>query len=150
MSFCAKPIRIATLLLCLVVMFAGCSTLRTSGSKNAALPTDEAATPTANYYVEIHPAFGKPSLYTGEISKPTTVQEALEVSGAFDKLSNLSIDLHRRLPGGSPPLKLPVELKTSDQVKYEQDYALHPNDRIVARQNTESPLDRVVDSLMGR
>ena len=150
MSFCAKPVRIATVLSFCLIMFVGCSTLRTSGKNNNSLPTGNAATAaTATYFVELHPAFGKSLRYAGQITKPTTIQNALEESGAFDKVKSMNVDLVRNLPGGGPPLKLAVEMKSGKQVKFEQDYALHPNDRIIVRQKTSSPIDKVVDSLMG-
>ncbi len=106
------------------------------------------ANATANYYVEMHPVLGKPKVYTGVISKPTTVQEALEASGALKEYPAMLVDLHRRLPNGASH-KLPVEFKKGKQVKYEQDYALHPNDRIVVQAKSNSPLDKIVVQVFG-
>ena len=103
---------------------------------------------TAEYFVEMHPNIGKPKLYRGKISEPTTVQQALEISGAMDEFSRIQVDVYRQLPDGRP-LKLPVELKKGKQVRYEQDYSLHPNDRIIVRPKSSSPLDKLVDQVFG-
>ncbi len=102
----------------------------------------------APYFVEIHSSFGKPKLYRGQITKPTTVQAALEISGAFSAMKSMTVDLHRRLPDGGS-LKLPVEFDKDKQVRIDQDYSLHPHDRIIARAKSSSPLDKLVDQVFG-
>ncbi len=102
----------------------------------------------APYFVEMHPIIGKAKLFQGAISQPTTVQNALQQSGAFKMTNSMTVDLHRQLPNGGV-LKLPVEFKKNRQVKYEQDYALHPHDRIVVQAKSNSPLDKLVDQVFG-
>ena len=150
MTFCSKVGQFATVISMVLVISSGCSMLPNQTIKKGELPTDSSAAPTAdssqaNYFVEIHASFGQPKLFTGTISEPTTVQQALNKSGALKNIGSPQVDLYRVLPGGAPPLKMPVEFK-GKLVKYEQDYALHPNDRIIVRNNSSS-FSELVDSL---
>ena len=104
--------------------------------------------PPAPFYVEMHPILGKPKVYEGEIAQPITVQNALQQSGAFKFTNSMTVDLHRQLPDGGI-LKMPVEFKKNRQVMYEQDYALHPHDRIVVQAKSNSPFDKLVDQVFG-
>ena len=133
-------------LLCCFV-FTGCSVF--SGVSEKQLPSETAnVSSTSNFFVEMHKNFGEPKVYKGTITKPTTVQNALDESGATKQFSTMTIDLYRQLPGGGQ-LKLPVDFKSGKQVKYEQDYALHPNDRIVVKSKSNTPLDKFVDNVFG-
>ena len=148
MTLCSKRIRFATVLILGMSVSTGCSVLPNSSARDipAEMSSGDNESAPAKYYVEIHSNFGQPKLYTGSITEPTTVQNAMELSGAYQSVRSPHVDLYRMLPGGAPPLKLPIELK-GKQVKFEQDYALHPNDRIVVRNKTNSPFDKIVDSL---
>ena len=115
-------------------------------TKSITAETETDAAPAAFFFVEMHPIFGKPKVYRGEITKPTTVQMALEESGVLSDFSKMKVDVHRLLPNGATH-KLPIEFKKNKQVKYEQDYALHPNDRVVVRAESNSPLDKLVDQV---
>ena len=140
-----KTVCLSGLLACF--FFSGCNLIPKINDQS--LPAESAeAGPTAYFYVEMHKNFGEPKVYKGAITKPTTVQNALDESGAFKQFSGMKIDVYRQLPDGGA-LKLPVEFKSGKQVKYEQDYALHPNDRIVVRPKSNSPLDKLVDSVFG-
>ena len=150
MTFCSKRYKFATVLVLGILVSSGCSVLPNPSTKE--LPTEVTANangtapaPPAKFYVEAHSAFGQPKLYTGTITQPTTVQAALEMSGLLRSVRSPEVDLYRRIPG-APPLKLPIEFK-GDRVKYEQDYALHPNDRVVVRNKSNSPIDKIVDTL---
>ena len=151
MTFCSKVGQFATVIFIVLVISSGCSMLPNKSIKTSELPTESttasaAAPGPAKYFVEIHTSFGQPKLYTGTITEPTTVQQALNKSGALKHLNSPQADLYRLLPGGNPPLKMPVEFK-GKQVKYEQDYALHPNDRIIARNKSNSTISDLVDTL---
>jgi len=148
MTFCSKRYWIATGLILGISVTSGCSSLPSRATKdlNQEIPAEQPPAEDAHYYVEIHPPFGKAKLLKGKLNQPTTVQKALESSGALEDVRSPQVDLYRMLPGGAPPLKMPIELK-GKQVKYEQDYAVHPNDRIVVRRKTENALDKIVDSL---
>jgi hypothetical protein len=113
------------------------------------LPTEANNDTTAYYFVEMQKNFGEPKIYKGAITQPTTVQQALDESGAKKQFSSMTVDVHRKLPTGGV-LKLPVGFKKGKQVKYEQDYALHPGDRIVVHPQSNSPFDKFVDSVLGK
>lgn len=139
---------IVTLIACLLT---GCTSVfpKLDANQIAAEAGSPAAASTANFFVEMHPIVGKPKVYQSEISKPTRVQEALEASGALKNFSKMQVDVYRQLPNGVTH-KLPVEFKKNKKVvKYEQDYALHPNDRVVVRAAANSPLDKFVDQVFG-
>lgn len=132
---------------CLMGVLSGCSTLSTKIKPpvESNIPPVEEPAP---YYVEMHPIIGKVKLFEGQISQPITVQNALQESGAFKMTNAMTVDLHRQLPNGGV-LKLPVEFKKHRQVMYEQDYALHPHDRIIVQAKSNSPLDKLVDQVFG-
>ena len=132
-----------------VLFLSGCATL--TRINHQAESTDFTLTDQdkAVYFVEMHSRIGKPTIYRGEITKPTTVQEALNESGAATRYAKMSVDLYRLLPDGDH-LMLPVEFQKNKQVKYEQDYALHPNDRIIIKPKTNSVLDQFVDPVFGK
>jgi hypothetical protein len=126
----------------------GCATLAVFDKQ--AVPAKPESPSAASYFVEMHSQFGKPTVYQGEITKPTTVQEALDASGASDKYASMTIDLYRLLPDGNHII-LPVEFQQKKkQVKYEQDYALHPNDRIIVLPKSSSVMDKFVDQVFGK
>ena len=136
-----------TIITCATISLTGCTAI-TKTAKNAVPVENSAAVSQDSFRVEMHPTFGKPKAYTGFITKPTTVQNALEESGALSEFSAMTIDLYRKLPDGRP-LKLPVEFKKGKQIRYDQDYSVHPNDQIIVRAKSNSPLDKFVDQVFG-
>lgn len=136
---------------CIACLLSGCSSLPKIGKTDLpaeATISDQDQEPQPAYFVEMHSNFGKPKLYQGTIEKPTRVQEALEDSGALRQFSSMSVDLYRAVPGGRP-LKLAVDFKGSNQVRYEQDYALHPGDRLVVKPKSDSPMEKLVSQVFG-
>ena len=85
------------------------------------------------------PVDGEPKTFDGYLQNdsatgPVTVQTALEESGAVGRYRNMEITMYRRVSESGRLLKLPVSyVPRSDSVKVEQDYALHPGDRIVIK-----------------
>ena len=130
----------------LMLISSGCaSMLQNNAVTPAEPPTAESS---GNYYVEMHPAFGKPTIFKGELNGAVTVQTALEQSGATKKFRGMNVGLFRIVKENGRGLKLPVEYKYRDrQVAQHQNYALHPEDRIVVAKKSHSPLDQVIDSL---
>ncbi len=135
----------AGLITCLLC---GCSSIPKLGKSDLPAEVAQEAEPQATYVVEMNPRFGKKIVYNGQITEPIRVQDALELSGAAKKFSEMSVDLYRRVPNNIP-LKLAVEFKKGKKVRYEQDYALHPGDRIVVTPNSESPMDKVLGQVLG-
>lgn len=139
------------LAICLTSVFAclvcsGCNLI--PKADDAELPAAAVESSADHYYVEMHKGFGEAKVFKGTIDKPTTVQNALEQSGAQKQFAAMSVDVMRQLPNGTV-LKLPVEFKSGKKVKYEQDYALHPEDRIVVKSKSGSALDKLVDNVLG-
>ena len=102
------------------------------------------------YQVEMSGSFKKASVFQGEIDGPITVQTALERSGAISKFRGMDIMIYRVVKETNRGLKLPVDYQYSEKaVVSHQDYALHPNDRIVVTSMSNNALDKFVDALTG-
>lgn len=123
----------------------GCATLRPFGK--SPIPTESGS---EYFTVELHQRFGQPKVTAFPLGEDTTVQSALEESGAISTYRKMDVEILRRVPETGRMLKLPVVYDTrNDHVKIEQDYALHPNDRVVVRPASNSALDKVMESLLG-
>lgn len=123
----------------------GCSTLTTL-KKEPAPPLPEQAA-NGMYMVDFVPLVGKQTSFKGQIRNNMTVQDALEESEAFKQVRNAKVTVYRIVRGSGKALKLPVNLmRGKRQVKFEEDYALHPGDRIVVEAGGNG-LDKVIDNL---
>ena len=131
----------------MTVAQSGCSTLNTLASKPIPPMPEESAN--GMYMVDFVPFVGKSTSFKGQIRGNMTVQNALEESEAFKRVRNAKITIYRIVRGSGKPLKLPVTLmRGRRQVKFEEDYALHPGDRIVVETKGAAGLDQVLDNLM--
>ncbi|MDG1873850.1 MAG: hypothetical protein P8J27_08060 [Mariniblastus sp.] len=138
------------LLVCSVLLIAsGCSTIALTA--NSPLPDaqiTESAESAGVYEVHMNGQFSKAISFKGEIDGPITVQTALERSGAIDKFRGMEVTLMRVVKESGRGLKLPVEYQAgTQQVTSSQDYAIHPNDRIMVQSRSKNPLDQIVNSL---
>ena len=118
--------------------------------KNVGTPAvpEPPAESSGSFFVEMRPVFGKPIVYEGQLDGPLTVQNALDRSGATEKFRGMQIGLFRVVKETGRNLKLPVSYTfRTKQVAAAQDYALHPGDRILIEAKSNSPLDKVMDSL---
>ena len=123
----------------------GCATLRPIAK--SPIPTEDAS---EYFTVELHQRFGQPKVTAFPLVEGATVQSALEESGAISTYRKMNVEILRRVPETGRMLKLPVVYDTrNDHVKIEQDYALHPNDRVIVRPASNSALEKVVESLLG-
>jgi len=116
----------------LLLAASGCSAL--PQTQNQILPAGAAATTESPgvYEVELRGNFGKASRAQGVIDGPITVQTVLERSGAIKKFRNMDITVLRVVQENGHGLKLPVDYQAGEKsVRPEQDYAIHPNDRIL-------------------
>ncbi len=131
----------------LVIGFTGCSSL---GMMNGGqLPAEAPATPQNAYQVEMHSNFGEPKVYVGKHDPSLTVQDALEAAGAIKKYRRMKVDVYRQVEGKYGGLKMPVEYQPgSKAVRAEQNYAVHPGDRIVVGPSEEGSLDQLLDAVM--
>ena len=128
-----------------VLLSSGCATVPGFHGKSAEI--ESRFSPNADMYVvDIHPQFGQPTRWEGPILKGMTVQSALEASGALGKIKNADVELIRPVPENGTVLKMPADLQPNKRlVKYEQDYAILPGDRIVVRpKTTGNPFERAM------
>ena len=145
--------RFSLLSLVLVGLLSGCSTWSSFGKSD--VPVEQLNAPGADLYlVEIHQFRGETIQYKGSINpdppNPTTVQTALEASGALKQLKNMEINVYRRVPGSPRSLKMPVTFEADrDAVSVEQDYALHKGDRIVVKPANSGAIGGFLESLTG-
>lgn len=131
------PFRVSLFGLILVVgLSSGCSSFSMMGSKP--VPANDPVSSDV-YRVELYSGHGDPKTFDGYLNSgsatgPVTVQTALEESGAVGRYRNMEITMYRRVSDSGRLLKLPVTfVPRTDSVKVEQDYALHPGDRIVVK-----------------
>ena len=135
------------LLVCgLLIAASGCSSIPTTTSNELPTQTAESA---GMYQVVMQGQFGKPAQFQGQIDGPLTVQSALERSGAIEKFRGMDITLMRVVEESGRGLKLPVEFEAGKKtVRSDQDYAIHPNDRIMVQARSKNPIDKIVDTLV--
>ena len=134
----------------MVLSLTGCQTL--------GLPANPKSIPAApiqgqaskgQYRVEITGPFAKPRAELGSITNKTTVQTALESSNALAKFRGADITVLRKTEDGRG-LKMPVQLQPNKKVvKFEQDYALHPGDRVIVTGKSMGVLDKFVTDVFG-
>lgn len=141
--------KLVTALLILAVfaiMQSGCSTLDTLASSESVPPVSEPGK--GMYMVDMVPLAGKQTSFKGKIRSNMTVQNVLEESGALKKIRNPKITVYRIIRGKGKPLKLPVPMQSGKRiVKFENDYSIHPGDRIVVKSNSGG-LDNLMQSLL--
>ncbi len=132
-----------------VLLSSGCATLPSFGGR-APVKTEQKYSPDADMYVvDIHPAHGQPTRWEGPILKGMTVQSALEASGALGKIRNADVEVIRPVPENGTVLRMPADLQPNKRlVKYEQDYAILPGDRIVVKPaQTQNALEKLLGNL---
>ena len=119
------------------------------GLNGANVPTETVPkNSTGRYRVEMSGNFSKSGIFEGDIDGEITVQDALERSGATKKFRNMDIMVYRVVKENGRGLKMPVTYKgRTKSVLPEQDYAIHPNDRIVIEARSNNAIDKIVDSL---
>jgi hypothetical protein len=133
----------------LLLLASGCSTMLPNAA-DPAIPAENPVASAGSFYVELHPAMGKPYIYKGELTGPVTVQMALEQSGATKKFRGMNVGLYRIVKENGRPLKLPVEYTyRTKQVMQHQNYALHPEDRLVVAAKTKNVVGEVLNALAG-
>ncbi len=120
-----------------LLAFAGCTTLNVG---KLGITGDDAPPTGASYALEIHSYVSATKTMSEPFHDGMTVQDALTQSGALTFHKNVEIDVLRR--EGNQWVRMPVEYDVGKRhVKFEQDYALHPDDRVVIRPKTTNPID---------
>ena len=83
-----------------------------------------------------------------DMNNPTTVQMALQQSGAIKNFKGMHIDVVRTVAESGQQLKMPVEYVIREKaVRMEQDYTLHPGDVIMIRAKSSTAMDQMLDSI---
>jgi len=150
--------RLGILICSLVVssMSVGCSSLPSgaglpllgASSKKAA---SEEATPQAMCTVEMHGSGKRPKAVQVPITPNTHVQDVLVASKAAKRYSNPDVVLVRRVENGSQRnLKLACRFdRKEDRIAWDTDYAVHPGDRIMVREDSGNPMGTMLNSVTG-
>ena len=134
----------------ITISFTGC-VISQAGSvteTEAQIPVEHTeATTAAAYRVEMSGGFNASEIYEGQIEGPLFVQDALERSGATERYRSMDIMIYRIVEESGRGLKLPVGYKSAEKVVMQnQNYALHPNDRIVVTNRSNNAIDKIIDS----
>ncbi len=139
-----RPWLLAIVLLALSVS-GGCSLLT---PRSATEEMDRAANAPTYKVIFANNLGGDPEIFTGRLTRPITVHEALVESGATQRYRSMLVDLARAVPEQNQVLKLPITWDTeTDHVLEEQNYAVHPGDEILVRRDNAGPFDAIFPSL---
>ncbi len=129
-----------------VIMLSGCATTPAGATAKPDMPP--AAEGPGYKVIFANHMGGKAKIYHGQVTPGVTVQDALEASGATRKYKGMLIDLARRVPDKNHVLKLPVNYDHEvSHVIDAQNYAIHPGDEILVRQNNPGAMDAMFRSL---
>ncbi len=117
------------------------------------LPVDASvASANGSYSVEMHPNFGAPKQYNGQLTGSTTVSEALAESGAVKKFRSMDVEILRVVEhkGKSRGLRMPVKYERRLKgAASNQDYALLDGDRVVVKPMGGGSLMKMVGAIAG-
>lgn len=121
----------------------GCTAI--DGGASGRMPDNPVPAQNGRYAVEINTGFGQPVRWEGAITDGLTVQGALEESGAFRRIRVPEVELVRAVPDQRQNLRMICTMQPGKRrVKYEQDYAILPGDRLIVRPaSSEIPLQQV-------
>ncbi len=131
------------------VLAQGCSTLPNSTSISEA-ETAAAVASGQFYTVRMETNGGQAQVVQQPIEGAMTLQDALLQSGATKKFRNMQVDLYRTNSNTGDSIKMAIEYEPKTKsVPVEQDYALHPGDRILVRPRETKPLDEFMKAFGG-
>ena len=123
------------------LMGVGCASI--SSLNNAKLPTSPGSGQ-GSFTVSMESDFGGTKLYTGSVDDSMTIAKALEVSGASQKYRVPEITILRRVEDSGRGLRMDVDYDSKNKrIRPEQNYAIHPGDRVIVRARKSSPLGAV-------
>lgn len=128
------------------ILVSGCATFKPADKQE--MPVGQSSgQPVGTYTVEFRDVFGSGKPYVGKIDeKNPWVQTALEDSGAWKRYRSMNIIIERKVPGRYQPLEIPVEVQPRKrEVKYEQDYALLPGDKVIVSPKSTNPIVQMLE-----
>jgi hypothetical protein len=141
----------AALILCIA---SGCATLHLPGlsmpgqSETSPLPT--AATqypPPPMVALEFHPMHGKSQVEEIPLEPGMTISDAFDKTKAGKRFRRLVVDLQRT--HGGTTHKMPINFDNGkDRVSHSTNYALHPHDRIIIREDPSTALDDLMNKFL--
>ncbi|MDP6558317.1 MAG: hypothetical protein QGF59_18750 [Pirellulaceae bacterium] len=100
-------------------------------------------------YVEIRASGKEPKKIRMSLDDATHVQKVLEHTGLVKQFRNMYIELSRKLPDSSRhKLEVRYDAKRNHVISA-FDYALHPDDLLVVRQDSSTSFDRMLKKLAG-
>lgn len=134
----------------------GCSSLPSGaglpllGASSKKAAAEETASQ-ANCTVEMHGGSKRPKAVQVPITPNTHVQDVLVASKAAKRFSNPEVVLVRRVENGSQrTLKLACRYdRKEDRIAWDTDYAVHPGDRILVREDQANPMGSMLNSVTG-
>lgn len=97
--------------------------------------------------VEIHPTDGTPARQSIPWREGMVVQDALLQTGTVEQFKRMRLQVDRKLPGGQRHKLSANYIPGRRRVSPDTDYALFPNDRIVALEDSSSMLDDMFSGL---
>lgn len=132
----------------------GCSSVRSSGALpflSEAKQQDEAASTEQLCTVEMRGVGSKSKTVTVPLTEEMRVTDLLKASKAGKRYPRADVHIWRKSPlKAHEMVKLDVRFdRESGQVKYDTDYAIHPNDRVVVVERPFSIFDEAYNSLLG-
>jgi hypothetical protein len=91
----------------------------------------------------------EPTVFNGTLTKPITVSQALEESGATQKYNGMTVDLARRVPetGDVLRLEIPWDSEAGAVTDEHFNYAIHPGDEILVRPANAGPVHKMFQVL---
>lgn len=102
------------------------------------------------YVMEIRRSGSKPETETKQLAEGMTLNQALVEAGVTKRRGNWEIQLIRTNPQNGLRHKMMVDYNTADRkVPVEQDYAIYPDDHIIAVPVTTNPFDDLVGGFFG-
>ena len=109
----------------------------------------KADTDVPSCYVEIQADGKKPKRIRMSLDDATNVQAVLDLTGLGKKFKKMQIELSRKSENGAlHKLEIHYDAKRKRVVSL-FDYALHPNDLLVVREDSSSALDEMLKKLAG-
>lgn len=105
------------------------------------------AQPQGQYLIEVRRGGSDVESNSHPLYGTETVNTALEKAGLTKKKGGWDIELIRTNPQSGMRHKMHVDYDRAERrVRYEQDYALFPNDHLIVKKSEESPLDELFSS----
>lgn len=126
--------------------FAGCST--TTLFKPQASVAEAPVTSDQFYSMVVKTDWGQVRKVKEPLPRPIPLQEALEKANAVPRFGSIEVVIQRVVPESGKTLRMEAEFDAEkDQIVSHQNYDIRPNDHIIVKPASSSPLDGVAGPL---